>query len=268
MRSLLKADFFALLKSKLTYVVLFICLGFPILMVLIDLGLAKVIVDVSQEFEGEMPLSISDMFSVKGITFSAFNLTSNIGLIVPIFVGIITMADIRNGTIRNKVIIGKNRTQIYLSHLIVSMAFCVGMIFISFLMFFGMSSIFFKYGAEVNGAAVLDFFKCLVIGLLTFAYVASLSTFLALSTKSMPLTIIVTLVTVLVLSIACTFLPLLPTDKYNYIFYMIPTYATTRLGSSELLPNDVFWFGLGSYLVFSAVNSLLGIFFFNKTDLK
>ena len=267
MRSLLKADFFALLKSKLTYIVLFICIGFPIFMVLVDLGLAKVILDLTEDIE-ESPIAIEDMFSSKSITFNAFNLTSNIGLIIPIFVGIITMADIRNGTIRNKVIIGKNRTQIYLSHLVVAITFCVGMIFISFLMFFGMSNIFFKYGPEVNAAEVANFFQCLVIGLLTFAYVASLSTFLALSTKSMPLTIILTIVIVIALSLTCTLLPLLPTDKYNYIFYMIPTYATAQLSSFNRLGNDVFWFGFGSCLVFIAVNSVLGILIFNKTDLK
>ena len=266
MNSLLKADFFSLLKSKITYVVLFICLGFPILMVLIYVGLGKVILNVFDDPE-EM-IGLRDMFSAKSITFSAFSLTQNIGLIIPIFVGIITMADIRNGTIRNKVIIGKKRTQIYLSHLIVATCFCVVMILVSFLMFFGASSIFFNYGPKVDAKQVESFFRCLCIGILTFVFVASLSTFLALATKSMPLTIIVTLVTVIVLSLFCTLSPLLPTDKYNYIFYAIPTYANTLLISYDPFPLDVFLFGVGSYLVFSALNTVLGIVIFNKTDLK
>ena len=266
MNSLLKADFFALLKSKITYVVLFICLGFPILMVLVYVGLGKLMINLFEDVE--QMVTLRDMFSAKSITFSAFSLTQNIGLIIPIFVGIITMADIRNGTIRNKVIIGKKRTQIYLSHLIVAIAFCVGMILVSFLMFFGASSIFFSYGPEVDAKQVESFFRGLCIGLLTFVYVASLSTFLALGTKSMPLTIIVTLVTVIVLSLFCTLSPLLPTDKYNYIFYAIPTYANTQLISYEPLPLDIFLFGVGSYLVFSALNTVLGILLFNKTDLK
>ena len=273
MRSLLKADFFSLLKSKITYVVLGICVGAPILVILLYLGLGMATRSVT---EGE--IDVASIINGRDLMFSTFSLSSNAGLIIPIFAGILVMADIRNGTVRNKVIIGKSRTKIYFSQLIVSVSFCVAMILVSFLVTCGGGLIFFKYGYPWNGAEAWNFAKALIIGLLTFAYVASLATFIALSTKSMPLTIVFTLLIVVGLSLICSLSFLVPEDsKYIYIFYFMPTYGVSNIANgslafiletSELLTNKVFYFSLGSLLGFSALNTALGILIFNKADLK
>ena len=263
MTNLLKSDFFALLKSKIMYIVLAICIIFPLFTVLVDFGLTK----IAASLEEDVPLDINSLFKARTIMFSNFSLTNNIGLIIPIFAGILLMSDIKNGTIRNKVIIGYSRIKIYLSHLIVSTTFCALMALISFLISCGGSLIFFKYGYPFNGSEVLNIAKCLLIGLLAFAYAASLSTFFALITKSTPMTIIFTLVSVIAVGLASGLRSLLP-DKYRYIFYMVPTYASIEVASSGALSNEVFLFGLGSFLLFIAVNSALGIYIFNKTDLK
>ena len=264
MRSLLKADFFALLKSKITLVVLFICIGVPLFTVLLYFGLGKAIASLVDDGS----IDISNTFSARFIMFSNFSMTNNIGLVIPIFAGILTMADIRNGTVRNKVIIGKNRTKIYFSHLIVSTLFCVAMSLVAFLMLCGGSLIFFKYGVPFKGAEIWNFFKCVIIGLLTFAYVASLSTFFALATKSMPITIIFTIIITMVLSLLGAIYPLIPNDNYKYLFYMMPTFAsTTMVGSSEI-SNELFFFGIGSVVLFYAINTALGLLIFNYRDLK
>jgi len=264
MRSLLKADFFALIKSKVALAVLIICIGVPIFTVLIYVGLGKVIVDLIDSSE----VDVSMTFSARFIMFSNFSMTNNIGLIIPIFAGILSMADIRNGTIRNKVIIGKNRTKIYISHLIVSTVFCVGMSLISFIFLCGGSLIFFNYGVAFNSAEAWNFAKCLIIGLLTFAYVASLSTFLALVSKSLPITIIFSLLIMIVLGIFGTIYTALPNDDYKYFFYLIPSFASQIVVLSNEISNEIFFFGLGSTLGFYAINSIVGLLIFNKSDLK
>ena len=271
MRSLLKADFFSLLKSKITYVVLGICIGAPLLVILLYLGLGMATNAIT---EGE----ISSIINGRDLMFSTFSLSSNAGLIIPIFAGILVMADIRNGAARNKVIIGKSRTKIYFSQLIVSITFCVAMILVSFLVTLFGSLIFFKYGYPINDKEAWNFTKALIIGLLTFAYVATLATFIALSTKSMPLTIVFTLLIVVGLSLICSLSFLVPDDsKLIYVFYFMPTYGTSMISSSalallageaELLSNKIFFFSLGSLLGFSALNTGLGILFFNNADLK
>ncbi len=273
MRSLLKADFFSLLKSKITYVVLGICIGAPILVILLYLGLGLATKSIT---EGDVDLS--SVINGRDLMFSTFSLSSNAGLIIPIFAGILVMADIRNGTVRNKVIIGKSKTKIYCSQLIVSITFCVAMILVSFLVTVGGGLIFFKYGYPFDGKEAWNFARALIIGLLTFAYVASLATFIALSTKSMPLTIVFTLLIVLGLSLMCSLSFIVPEDsKLIYLFYFTPTYGASIIssttmallgGEAELLTTKIFIYCLISLLGFSALNSVLGILIFNKTDLK
>ena len=262
MRRLLKADFFALVKSKAALAVLIICIAVPIFTVLIYVGLGKIIEDMFKEIDS------STTFSARFIMFSNFSMTNNIGLIIPIFAGILAMADIRNGTIRNKVIIGQNRTKIYLSHLIVSTVFCVGMSLISFMVLCGGSLIFFKYGPAFNGAEAWNFAKCLIIGLLCFAYVASLTTFFSLVSKSLPMTIIFTLLIMFIFSIFGTIYSALPNDDYKYFFYVIPSFASQIVVISNELSNELFFFGLGSCLGFYVFNSILGLVLFKKLDLK
>lgn len=273
MRSLLKADFFSLLKSKITYVVLFICIGAPLLVVALYVGLGMA---TSSMTEGEV--SLFSIVNGRDLMFSTFSLSSNAGLIIPIFAGILVMADIRNGTARNKVIIGKSRNKIYFSQLIVSITFCVAMCLVSFLITAGGSLIFFKYGYPFDGKEVWNFAKAFIVGVLTFAYVATLATFIALSTKSMPLTIVFTLLVVVGLSLLCQLSFLVPDgNKLIYVFYLMPTYGTSMISSSvlallggegELLSDKIFFFCLGSLLGFSALNTGLGILLFNKAELK
>ena len=271
MRSLLKADFFSLFKSKITYVVLFICIGAPLLVVLLYYGINQAANSLSGSDD------FVSMFKARDLMFSSFSVSQNVGLIIPIFTGILVMGDIRNGTVRSKIIIGKSRTKIYFSALIVSVSFCVGMALASFLSTAGASLIFFKYGYTFNGAELWNFSKALIVGLLTFAYIATLATFIALSTKSMPLTIVFTLIVVVGLSLVCSLAFLVPEDSnYIYIFYLMPTYGTSQIssslavlsGGSELLTNKIFFFCLGSLLGFSAINTALGVLVFNKADLK
>ena len=272
MRNLLKADFFSLLKSKITYVVLGICVGMPILMVLLYVGIGSMADSMAGE---DVVISF-----VKGrdLMFATFSLTSNIGLVIPIFTGILVMADIKNGTVRNKVIMGKSRTKIYFSQLIVSMTFCLSMCLISFLVMTGGSLIFFKYGYELSAAEAWNFTKALIIGLLTFVYIGTLTTFIAMSTKSTGLTIVITLLVAVGVSLICNLSFLVPEDSFLlYIFYLLPTYGASTISSNtlnllsggvELLSNKIFFFCLASLLSFSALHTGLGILIFNKVDLK
>ncbi len=259
MLNLLKADFYRLLKSKSVYILLIL----SVLLCLFTLGMNAVVNLITKELEmeGETLLSISG----KSVMFSGFALTNNTGLLITIFAGIITITDIRHGTIRNKVLFGENRTKIYLSHFIVSLTMCVVMALISFAVLAIGSSILFGYGEAFNA---LEFFKSLLIGILSFILVASISTFLALITKSMPLTIILTIVICIGLMILCSISMMLPTDKYNFLFYVVPTYGTMLVSQGIDLSKEVFFSGLCSLLFFIGINTASGIILFNKIDLK
>lgn len=266
MNKLLKADFYSLLKSKLTYILLIICAFVSLLSIFAYVAINALL--KTELFEGAEIEGFVGLFNVKTISFGNFQLSNNIGLIIPIFAGIFTMSDIRHGTIRNKIIIGKKRTEIYLSHLIVSTTLCVVTSLISFLILLLGSLIFFEYGAEFNKEELLNFLRCLLIGTLTFVYVASVSTFFSLVTKSLPLTILLTLSVCLGLGIINSISAIAGSEKLKYLFYSIPTYANTILAQSGNLTVEEFLFGLGSYTIFIALNTALGIVLFKKSDLK
>lgn len=266
MNKLLKADFFALIKSKLTYILLGICVFIPLLTVFLYLGISKML---EGDILGELGLGgMANFYSARTIMFGGFSLSNNTGLIIPIFVGIFTMMDIRNGTIRNKVIFGESRIKIYFSHLIVSITFSVIACIITFLVLAGGSLIFFEYGVEFTGDEALNFIRCLVIGLLTFAFIATVSTFLALVTKNLALTIILTLLISMGLGLITTLLIGVSSSSYKYLIYFVPTFANSVVVQSGELTREVFTYGLISYLGFSAINIILGIILFKKEDLK
>ena len=101
MNDLLKADFYALKKNKLTYILLAICVGLPILTVALYIGIEKI---MASEILAEVGFSGSGLFNGRLIMFSNFSLSNNVGLIIPIFAGLFTVSDIRHGTVRNKII--------------------------------------------------------------------------------------------------------------------------------------------------------------------
>ncbi len=265
MKGLLKADFYTLYKSKLTLILLGICIGLPLITVFMYLGI-KVLIE--SKILSDSGLEGLTLFTGRTIMFSNFALSSNVGLFIPIFAGILTVSDIRNGTVRSKVLLGESRQKIYFSHLTVSTVFCVVMSLVSFAILTLGSALFFEYGAEWNAEEVGNFFRCLIIGLLAFVYAASLSVFFSLVTKSMPLTIVLTVLTCIGLGIVSSLSSLIPDDRFKYLFYLIPTYASTTVASTGMISTEAFWFGLASFLVFIAGHTVAGIILFKKSDLK
>jgi len=259
MINLLKADFYKLLKTKMGYILLIVCAALSLLMLGIY-GLAKY-VSLSVD---DMPLVIAG----RAIMFSSFSLSSNIGIIIPIFVGIFTLTDIRHGTIRNKILFGESRTKIYLSHLIVSITLSLVAAILSFIILAIGSLILFGYGAPFEGEEIANFFRCLIIGILSFIYVATISTFFALITKSTPMTVLLTLAVTLGLPIIISLFALVQVESYKYIFYLIPSFASSVVSNGGEISVEIFIYGLCSLIFFSALNIFLGIILFKKIDIK
>ena len=263
MNNLLRADFYSLLKSKLTYILIGISAGLPVFMIILYL----VINNILNVDTGDGAISMG-VFTGRAVMFGNFSLTNNVGLIIPIFAAIFTLTDIRHGTIRNKIIFGASRVEIYFSHLIVSVVMCVVASLISFAVLAAGSAAFFEYGVEFDKAEAYNFIRCLITGILLFVYVASLSTFLSLVTKSMPLTITFTLLISVGLGLIGALSAFVLDEKYQKLFYIIPTYVSTVVSSSGEITTELFLYGLFSFLFFIALNTVVGIVLFKKNDLK
>ena len=270
MNNLLKADFFRVFKSKLTYISFSIAHVFPLLIaVLIFVVNLFIIYTYKQEVgttEGvENALLTSSMF-IK----SSLSISSNIGIAIPIFSSIFINMDISNGSLRNKIIYGKNRSTIYLSHLVVSICYNVALITIYFLSTVLFTSIFLPYGTEFNTNEVLNIIYLYINSIMSFAFIATITAFFSFVFKSVAPTIILTIVVMYVV----TFGSLLQLFANDYIVYAIPLFANGTYTSSAVLGSSgdfdlvLFFEGLLSLLAFGTLNTILGIKIFEKSDIK
>ncbi|MCR5647362.1 MAG: ABC transporter permease [Acholeplasmatales bacterium] len=260
MLNLLKADFYRILKSKVLKVSIVLAVLIPLVLVMMSYGVSKIAESAMVDDSGV----IKSMFSGRRMIASSFSLTDNFGLILPIFGAIFVSSDLKNGTLRNKIISGHNRKSIYFSHLIVTMIYNLCIIFIYSGVMALFSCLLFGYGKSVD---VKELFYILIIGFVSFLFVATISTLFTLLINSTPLAIVLTIACCLGLSFICTIISVLDYEKFKGLVYFIPLFANSSMASFEL-SDSLFIEGFLSLIVFGALNTVLGLALFLKNDLK
>lgn len=274
MKQLLKADLFRVYKSMLSRIALILALAFPVLIALMFLGF-RAIAEIDSAMDGDM------LFNANTILGSVYSLSNNIGLVVPAFAGILVCTDCTSGTLRNKVIAGNRRAAIYLSHLIVSILFSVVIITIYAAVTAGITLLFFPFSWDADALDLGREIVCFIAnGTMTFVFMATFTTMLAMIFRNAAPTIIFTVVFGIVLYLINTIVGLLNYESYKYAVYFIPTFAgnTFNLNNFSLLgifgqtaPADrglIFAEGMLSYLFFGAVHTVIGLFAFKKRDIR
>lgn len=272
MSKLLQADLYRILKSKLFLAVAIIAVAFPILTVLVYLGIDKILAASADYLDG---IDGSGIISGGGLGLTgqyliseAFTLSSNMGLILPIFITIFIAMDISNGTLRNKIIAGKTRTAIYFSHLFSSAIVSCTLILINVLLFMGLACLVFGYGAPFNGAEAVRIVYFLITGVFTFFFSASISTAITLSIKSSAPSVIISVLAGMCLSIISSLVHSVDAGLTNKWFCLIPTYTNSMFLASGTFGAGSFWLGILSYVIFGAAFTLAGLYFFRTKDIK
>ncbi|MBQ9468106.1 MAG: ABC transporter permease [Clostridia bacterium] len=270
---LLKADLYRVLRSKLTLIALLLAVGFPILTVLLYSGL-KLIGGIAED------PALGSLFSANTIIGTVYSLSNNVGLVVPAFAGILVCLDYSNGTLRNKVIAGNRRSQIYLSHLTVSILFSVVIISVYALLMAGLALIFFPFTVDPAVDLGLEIFWFIMNGTLTFAFMATVSTLFAMIFRSTAPTIIFTIVFSIALYALTSVLMAIDLGNFKYAAYFIPTFSGNFFSLSSFGALGMFgqtaeaskWLmfaeGTASFFFFGAVNTVIGLYFFKKRDIR
>lgn len=274
MNRLLKADLYRMCKSRLTMIALILASAFPVVVVLLYVGI-RAMAGLEPDMIGSELL-----FNANTVIGSCYSLTNNIGMIVPAFAGVLVCADYTNGTLRNKVIAGNRRTEIYLSHLIVSILFSVAIITIYTVLTTALSLLLLPFSRDPSGNLFSEVFRFAAYGTMTFVFIATVSTLFAMTFRSIAPTIIFTIVPAILLLTANSVLLMIDYSAYKYLVYFIPTFGANffNLNSAGLFDlmgggvsgSDTLIFaeGMLSYLFFGALNTVLGILIFNKRDVK
>ena len=185
MTRLLKADFKRFFKDKLFFVSCIIALVFSLTTPL----LYKLIFSSLLQFEME---ELGIILNLNTLFFQSFSLSNNAGMIVPILIVIIIFKDFSFGTIRNKIIAGHNRTNIFLSLFIVSSAIIYIIMFSSAIVTGLLSmALFPDLVSEITSKEIGYFIASIGFELLIMIFVAALVSFLCVFMKNAGLAIII-----------------------------------------------------------------------------
>lgn len=146
-------------------------------------------------------------FTGKVLFFNCFAPGNNFGLILPILIVIIILKDFSFGTVRNKIISGHSRLNIFLSYFIstfIVIAICIfGYAFLSL----GVSLLFTPYQFEpFTFNDVIYFFSSIGFVLLGYMFIAALISLIGIITKNIPITIVLYVVVTMAFTMLSTFL--------------------------------------------------------------
>lgn len=266
MLRLLKTDYKRIFKDKLFLITCIIGMAFAILgPFLYKLLEMMMFTEEDKEFLGSM-------FYAKTFFISAFSLSNNFGLIVSILITIVVCKDFSFGTIRNKIISGNKRSQIYLSFFISTASILTGVMFCYSLIAFGMSAIVFPYSPTgFSGGEVGKLLTILLFEIMALLVAGSLLSFLCVSAKNAGISIIIYVAISMILSTVTVILQTFAYDNEALINVMkfVPLFGI------NLIVNQGEEFVFADYLIAISASalyvflfSLFGTLIFKKKDLK
>lgn len=268
MRNLLKVDFYRMLKSKTTLIALILSLVMTAVFLLLTLALQGVLGTVGaspEEIKMTIPLISATLLQVNYEPFG------DLGIVLIVFASIAVIGDINSGALRNKVIHGYKRSEIYFSHLITSLTFYIVLVSIGGFTYIAGLQIFYQYNIFADAGP--EYVWMLILnGTLVFVLVSTLQMLILLGFKNAPLAIIIPIgVGVIVYFISNIFGAFVLEDNpMRYVLDLIPTY-TMRLPNPLLgapFAIEEGFITAGSTLVLSIINTALGLLLFTKKDLK
>lgn len=222
MKTLFKVELLRLLKSK---------------QFLISIIASIVIVAIESLIVFTVKESRSAYSSIETATTMS-SITSDGGIIAAIFLVAFIGTDIKDGTIRNKIVSGYTRTQILVSYYVAGLLFVFATLFATFLASFLIVTI--KFNPAFVHYTLLYFLDTILFKLISIVFITSVAIFLTCSLNGRVLPIILMLAFIFALLIAGSITEALAdhfdgvTRKvFNFITNINYYYCTTTIGNSE-----------------------------------
>lgn len=264
MKKLLKADLYSIFKSKLFIVSIILVIVYPLLMSLLYLGISNI---VNVVVDGE---SMGVTFSAKSLFATSYSLSNDLGMVLPVFAADFILYDFRNGTLRNKIISGSTKSNIYLSHMICTAIF--NFVMINLCSFFSLLFNSILLDGDFGFIANEMGYIAIIVGLgsLAFIFIGSITNLIAMSFKNIAPTLIFTIVSCVIFGLLGQLLVLLDVEKWGYILGIVPTYSASYLSTVGLenVKIGIIIEGALALIGFSIINIVLGNILFKKTDIK
>ena len=223
---------------------------------------------------GEM---LGAMVYAKSMFFTSFLPGDNIGLIMPILIAVIVCKDFGHGTVRNKIICGRSRTEIFLSHLLSSATVMCVVMLLQGLLTLGVSLLFFSYQVEPFSASEFGYLMIsLAFEMIVYLAIAVVVTLIAVLSKNTGICILLYLavsfgasIVGAVFQVAGSFMD--PSGSLFEIVEFIKAlniYTSTLIGAGTSYSAKQVIYILMTPIAMSLGGSLLGIRLFAKKNLK
>ena len=265
MKNLLKVDFYRVIKSKLTIAVLIIDIVLPIMLVLMYYGISK-IMEATMAEAGVPGMDV--FFTGRGLIGAAFSLSDNVGLIIPIFSAVLVFNDLSSGILRNKLMLGYTRSQIYFSHLITSCIFNVIAMLLYFFVLLGFSAILLPYGRDFDTQEFVNVLYYVINGCFVFMFITTITSIFSLNFKTLAPIILLTLLCSIVISFAGSLITLIDYEKFKYLIYLYPTFSISAFNTLENVPTALFVESMIGCTLFGLINIGIGYYTFKVKELK
>ncbi len=260
---LIKSDFYRLIKTKVTYISLAIAFVLPLIMAGLYAGLIALITEGDEEAAS----IFGELINARTLINSTFSLTNNFGIVLPVFSVIIIMSDISNGTIRNKIMIGFKRHEIFASHFITTFIYCL----VTMGVYAGMTILWSNVilqTKDLTSAEVISYLYFFILGFLSLAVIVGIGCCLSLATLNSAGSIIITLVITIILGFVASLLSSFDFPEVTeHILRFIP-YVVISMASYKEITLIMFLEALGGILIFSGLLYGLGTYIFIRRDLK
>lgn len=184
MAKLLKVDLKRILKDKLLLVV-------AIIGVVLSLTTPLIYKFIYLFLGADDTGLLGSLLSIKTMFYSSFSLSNNIGFIIPVFLLIIMSKDFSYGTIRNKIISGSSRTNVFLS-MFISCSIVIVLAMLAYAALNGLLTValFSNEMASITKEGVLYFVLSILFEILIYIFIAALLSFINVFAKNAGLKII------------------------------------------------------------------------------
>lgn len=229
--------------------------------------MSTVLFKVIQSFAGDME-EIGLEYTAQDVLASALNPASNMGLIILIVLSIILVKDYTHGTIRNKIIIGKKKTNIYVSSWITLLVFAAVTYIIYAVLNWVVGVALFQGFGSISAGDVTDMIVTILLATVAYFAYASLFVFYANTFRTAGITIAAGFATMVIFSILSVVdqIPGLPESVTN-INKIIPTYWVMSICNDGITTTNI----IGCFAVFAAYSGLtlfVGTSLIKSKDIK
>ena len=266
MLNLFKVEFLRLVKSKLFIVSVIVCLSLALLNGSVYFIFGIIDGNRSEQSAIELTLMSQPLTGIPG------------GVLYGIFLISFITTDLRDGTIRNKMVAGYTRLEIYISYLLVALLYVFSLLITSFLLVF--ICCIFVYNPNLvhfNVSYCLDTLLFIIIGYIMIITLCVLLS-LTINGRVVPILIFIGIIYGLVIvggitdGLSRTFKSDAVSNMFEYLSKINPIYAITEVGTAEgkdIYYEKINFVGLFVIPVLVTIANVFGaIFLFNRKDYK